>query len=309
MEIAVLHNPTAGDRTLNERKLLSLLRGAGYRATYFSIKKKGWKKKNALRGAQWVVVAGGDGTVRRAILQLHDRGLPLALLPLGTANNICTSLGIVGTPKEIVAGWAKGRRRKIDLGVAKGTGGEQLFVESVGVGLIGRAITTMIAVGEATEHRLERRADRVHRDASVVLSLAHELRPVNVTVALEDVAGKQADYLLLEVMNISRVGPGLELAPEADPADGWLNVVSATAAEREKLKSAIANSLVPGKAAGSLTRKRVRSLRLEFNDGEFRHDDQIAVDLRDQPERSGRKPIVVEISVRRRACEILCPKV
>lgn len=309
MEIAVLHSPTAGDRDLGRRKLLRLLRHAGYRPRYFSLKEAAWKKKNALRGVELVAVAGGDGSVRRVILELHDRGLPLALLPLGTANNICASLGIAGKPKQIIASWKRALRRQIDLGVARGPWGEQLFVESVGVGLIGRAIVVMTAVGDATEHRLERREDRVHRDASVVLALAHEVHPVKLAVSHDGRIFRADQYLLFEVMNISRVGPGLELAPEADPSDGCLNVVSATAREREKLKRAIASSIVPRDPGGTLTRRRVRSLRMELKDGEFRFDDQIALNLRDaSSRRRDGKCVRVEISVRPRACEILVPR-
>jgi diacylglycerol kinase (ATP) len=307
MEIAVLHSPTAGDRTLSRRKLCSLLRTAGYRPKYFSLKKSVWKKENALRGVELVVVAGGDGSLRRAILYLHDRGLPLALLPLGTANNICTSLGITGSPKQIIASWAKADRRRLDLGVAKGPWGEQLFVESVGVGLIGRAITIMAAVGDATEHRLERREDRVYRDASVVLALTYELHPVTIALSLNGGAAKSDDYLLLEVMNISRVGPGLEIAPEANASDGWLNLVSATIRERGKLKGAIASSIVPHHAGGSLTRRRVRSVRIDLKDGEFRFDDQIAINLRDHSQRRPKK-VRVEISIRPKAFEIIFPR-
>jgi diacylglycerol kinase (ATP) len=142
----------------------------------------------------------------------------------------------------------------------------------------------------------------------VVLSLAYELRPVDVALSLDGRVAQAKAYLLLEVMNISRVGPGLELAPEADPSDGWLNVVTATAGEREKLKRAIASSIVPHDAGGSLTRRRVRSVRIEMSGGEFRFDDQIAIDLRAGSRQSGKEPVRVEISIRPQACEILLPR-
>src|SRR5262245_19963348 len=44
-----------------------------------------------------VIAAGGDGTIARAARTLARRGVPLAILPLGTANNIARSLAIQGS--------------------------------------------------------------------------------------------------------------------------------------------------------------------------------------------------------------------
>lgn len=305
MEIAVLHNETAGDQELSRAELLRLVRHAGYRPRYFALKEKGWKQPRALNGVEFVVTAGGDGSVRGAVLALHDRGLPLAFLPLGTANNICASLGIGGSPRKIVNSWAKARRQRIDLGVARGPWGEQLFVESAGVGLIGRVITVMDAIGEASRHRVERREDRLHRDFAVVLALAHELQSVKLTVAIEGGAAKADDYLLLEVMNIGHAGPSLELAPDADPTDGLLEIVSATKQERVKLTRALANA-VGGGPIGELARRRTHGLRIDLSEGEFRLDDQV-VWRRGTGGRARKKRVRVEISVRRAAVEILLP--
>jgi diacylglycerol kinase (ATP) len=304
MRIAVLHNPKAGDRDLSRKELRSRLRHAGYRLNYFSLKNDDWMQPGALHGVEFVVVAGGDGSVRRAVLHLHDSGLPLALLPLGTANNICTCLGIVGTPQKIIARWAKARRRAIDLGVAKGPWGEKLFVESAGVGLIGRTIRIADAMPRPTGHGRGRREARVHRDASIVLALAHELRPVPLSVALDGRAARTANYLLFEVMNINRIGPGFELAPEADVADGLLDIVSATEGERAKLTRVLAHAF--DRPTGALSERRTSRLRLELGDGEFRVDDQVVWDRRTLRSRKAReKTVIIEIAVRPRAIEVL----
>jgi len=51
-----------------------------------------------------VLVAGGDGTVGKVGRELIDSGVPLGVLPLGTANNLACSLGFTASPEEIVAG-------------------------------------------------------------------------------------------------------------------------------------------------------------------------------------------------------------
>lgn len=67
-----------------------------------------------------VIVGGGDGTLNRSLDALVDTGLPLGILPLGTANNVARTLGIpddLAAACEIIAG---GHLRRIDLGVANG---------------------------------------------------------------------------------------------------------------------------------------------------------------------------------------------
>src|SRR5262245_26162219 len=83
-------------------------------------------------GPDIVVAAGGDGTVAHAARMLARTGIPLALLPLGTANNIARSTGTSGQIDQLIAGWATASRVPLDLGVADGAWGRRLFVEGVG---------------------------------------------------------------------------------------------------------------------------------------------------------------------------------
>ena len=46
------------------------------------------------RSADLVVVAGGDGTVRDAAERLVDSGVPMAIVPAGTANVFAAALGV-----------------------------------------------------------------------------------------------------------------------------------------------------------------------------------------------------------------------
>jgi diacylglycerol kinase family enzyme len=46
--------------------------------------------------------AGGDGTAANAARTVAGRAIPLAVLPLGTANNIARSLGYVGSIEELI---------------------------------------------------------------------------------------------------------------------------------------------------------------------------------------------------------------
>lgn len=63
-----------------------------------------------------VIVGGGDGTISSMAGTLYECGLPLAVLPLGTANDLARSLGLSGELDEAFEVIASGERTRIDLG-------------------------------------------------------------------------------------------------------------------------------------------------------------------------------------------------
>jgi diacylglycerol kinase (ATP) len=67
-----------------------------------------------------VVVAGGDGTLNAAAPALVATGLPLGILPAGTANDLARTLGIPEDTETAAAIIAEGRTRTIDLGTVNG---------------------------------------------------------------------------------------------------------------------------------------------------------------------------------------------
>jgi YegS/Rv2252/BmrU family lipid kinase len=67
-----------------------------------------------------VVVAGGDGTVNETINGLGRSGLPLAVIPLGTANVLAAEIGLRTDPATVARCVALGQPRPIALGAANG---------------------------------------------------------------------------------------------------------------------------------------------------------------------------------------------
>ena len=74
-------------------------------------------------GASLVFAAGGDGTVRACAEALAGTGVPLAIVPLGTANLTARALGVPGRAGRAVDAGFGGRDRTIDLARMDGTGG------------------------------------------------------------------------------------------------------------------------------------------------------------------------------------------
>ena len=91
------------------------------------IEKTGDLRAAPLQSFDCVVAAGGDGTVARAGRLLAGGEVPLAVLPLGTANNIATSLGIAEDPAEAIAAWQRQRVVGVDVGVVSDAHGRCVF--------------------------------------------------------------------------------------------------------------------------------------------------------------------------------------
>ena len=126
MQVTLIHNPDAGgDNRPSGDDLLELIHKAGHSATFQSSKDASWDKALE-KASDLVAVAGGDGMVGQVAKRMIGRRIPIAILPMGTANNIATSLGVKNLGiDELIFGWTSARRVKFDVGNAKGPSGIQ----------------------------------------------------------------------------------------------------------------------------------------------------------------------------------------
>ena len=228
-KIQLVHNPTAGAEENEAEHLMELLQAAGYKCNYLSSKKKILKKVDA--DVKYIAVAGGDGTVRKTILTMLDKKLkykrPIAILPLGTANNIASSLAIEENLRLNAEAWRKEKFQKLDIGLARTRKNEEYFVESFGFGLFPALIKWMDEKPSATSEEPE---DEVKQAHNALSHLAKHYEPVRASMVYD---GKEvnSEFLMIELLNISRLGPKLQLA-KADPGDGLLELIAVKASQR-----------------------------------------------------------------------------
>jgi diacylglycerol kinase (ATP) len=182
--------------------------------------------------AELVVAAGGDGTVAQVLRNMAGRRVPVAILPMGTANNIARSLGIDGPNAKLIEKWKNARSRPLDFGVATGPWGTRFFVEGVGAGLMPLATAATDGHPSISELPPDPKMQRALRK---YLETLKELKPARVSLTLDGV-DLSDEYLLVEVLNMPSVGPNLTFCPHADPFDGALSVVTAREEHRGLLE-------------------------------------------------------------------------
>lgn len=123
--------------------------------------------------ADCVVVGGGDGTLNAAALGLIEAGLPLGILPLGTANDLARTLNIpfdLDGAAQVIAG---GRIRKIDLGLVNG----EPFFNVASLGLSAE-------LAQKLTRDIKRRFGRLGYALVAMNVLAHA-KPFRATIASE----------------------------------------------------------------------------------------------------------------------------
>jgi diacylglycerol kinase family enzyme len=301
VRVTLIHNPGAGSTGEEDAlKLEKLLSRAGHKVRYRSSKERGWKR--ALRKpADLVAVAGGDGTVGRVVRRVVGRGVPVTLLPSGTANNIARTLGLLERPfEDLVRGWESARRVKLDIGVAKGPWGERYFIEGVGSGLF----ANLLARPKKKDAKVGKPEDVVDRALRRLQDMAVHCEAVDVAATLdgEDISGR---YLLFEAINLRYVGPSMFLAPGGKPGDGLLDVVLVSEDERAHLLEYLNKWQKNRERRAVLPTRRGRRLKVEWTGYELHIDDKLYPREDDDPDEMAG---VVEAWIEPAAVELLVPE-
>lgn len=283
----LLHNPTAGDNDFSKNELVKLIKKEGFECNYASVKEDGWDDFE--NETDFLIIAGGDGTVRRAAKALMkrkrlDKQFPLALLPHGTANNIATALQIDGHPNEIIPHWHESQLQPFDIGRAYGVSDELFFLEAFGYGIFPRLMKVMDKIegdiGDTAEQKL-----KAARAVLLEIVQNYEARPCTIVADDVEHTGK---YIMVEIMNIRSLGPNLVLAPDADPGDGFLDVVMVPESSREEFEAFLLSRINDEEKEFSFSTVRARKVKI-FWEGKDAHadDERLKVD----------KPLEVEIEV------------
>ncbi len=158
--------------------------------------------------ADRIVIGGGDGTISAALPTLLRLGKPLAVLPLGTANDFARTLGVPDDVKAAAETALGGREHRIDVGEVNG----RPFINVASVGLAAK-------VTEAQSSQLKRR----WRVLSYMISLwraAWAARPFHLEIEIDGAAAWSGAVYQASIGNGRFHGGGLTVADQAALDDG-----------------------------------------------------------------------------------------
>jgi len=175
-------------------------------------------------GSRSIVVAGGDGSLHAVITALHRRHelaeRTLGLIPLGTGNDFARALEIPLDPAEAAAALVAGKPRRMDL-IVDELGG--VVVNSVHAGASAQASRR----GARWKERLGPFGFGIlgYPIGAVLSSVKPPFVRLRIEADGEVVSDMDKHILMVAIGNGTSVGGGTELTPDADPADGRLDVM------------------------------------------------------------------------------------
>lgn len=185
----------------------------------------GQAREAVRRGASVVLAVGGDGTVRSVAEGLRRTRVPLAILPLGTANLLARNLGLPLDDLEAAVDIAvTGRSHPVDVGLARWlrAGGdvvEHAFVVMAGMGLDAQIMSN-------TDEGLKRRVGFLAYVKTGAVEVSRNRR-MSLTYRLDGGRERRARAHMMVVGNCGSIGYNVYLMPDAAVDDGQLDVVLA----------------------------------------------------------------------------------
>ena len=179
VRITLVTTPSAGNG-LEPDALTALLEDAGHRVQAVSRREIGrrhwprptWWQRSVATGPSGssVLVAGSD--------------TPMAILPMGTANNVGRTLELLGDARPVIESWERVEPVPFDLGAVHAPWGEETLVESFGGGavaaLIGSpedAAESAVLLGHETDRVLPLRRDPGGGTAAALVRLRGRRQP------------------------------------------------------------------------------------------------------------------------------------
>jgi diacylglycerol kinase (ATP) len=265
----LIYNPKAGEGADPTQNIITILKKAGYECSLSSTKEEGWEKLDA-KETDLIIVAGGDGTVRKVAFEFLDKRLPIGLLPLGTANNIAKTLELEEEPEDIIAQWDLKKIKRFDVGRIYNLKDQKFFIEGLGFGVFPRLMKEMQKIttrkDASTDKKIKTALEILH---DIVLD--YEAR--KCTIQIDD-AEHSGNYLMAEVMNTRSIGPNLNLVPFSDPGDGQFEVVLIAESQREQFANYILSKIMGKEEPAFFSILKAKKLKIYWEGVHLHVDDE-----------------------------------
>lgn len=171
-------------------------------------------------GADLVMVAGGDGTVRTVCAEMAGSGVPLAILPAGTGNLLARNLNVPLDMADALDVAFDGRPQLVDIVRITADGGRpDHSVVMAGMGL------DAVIMNETNDE-----LKKLVGSAAYVMAGLQALGrpPFRVDVSMDAKPAQTALAGSVVIANVGALQGNLQVFPDARPDDGILDVVVAS---------------------------------------------------------------------------------
>ncbi|MBC8105168.1 MAG: diacylglycerol kinase family lipid kinase [Anaerolineae bacterium] len=213
-----------------------------------------------------IVAAGGDGTVNEVVNGMMSDSEPgnvktvLAILPLGTGNDLARTLNVPLDPAEAISTIASRLTIKLDLMKVKWADHERFATNAAAGGFTGQ-------VNEAMTDEIKSRWGPLAYLRGAI-GILPDLTKYQTSVRYDGKAKQPVHALNIIVANGRSAGGGILIAPQADPSDGLLDVVIVRSGTTLEL-AAVAARLLGGDYTNSdvVTHERVKRVEVESTPG------------------------------------------
>ena len=220
MNLHIIFNPVAGS-VEDPRQTIAQLRRL--QPIEISVTRKSgdaekWSREAVRRGCDYLIVAGGDGTLNEVvngIAQIKQRPR-IGLIPFGTGNDFARTLGLPPTLEENIDILRRRKTRPIDL-VRVTSRRRRYFINVSAGGFSGM-------VNEKITPQIKRTWGPLTyvRGAAAALPKLHAYQ---TRVVLDDREEISTALYNVVIANGRFVAGGLPIAPKADPGDGLFDVI------------------------------------------------------------------------------------
>lgn len=222
---AVIYNPAKmRDEMVFRRQLVSELAGAHWEIPLWlptTIAQPGaaQAREAIARGADLVVAAGGDGTVREVSGALAGSGIPMGIVPSGTANLLAKNVGIPIDMEDAISVAVGGEPTPLDL--------VRMVVDAQADKPLYFAVMAGIGFDARLMQRTNESLKKALGAAAYVFSAMPELftKPHRVEISVDGSKQIRRNAVLTVMGNVPSIGGGVELMPDADPTDGRMEMV------------------------------------------------------------------------------------
>lgn len=173
----------------------------------------------AASGYDVVVAVGGDGTVHEVLngLMRHpaESRPALAVLPTGSGNDTCRTLGIPFDVSEAALVLGTGQRRRYDVGLCNGI----YFNNSFAAGLDAKV------TAKAVEYKVTKQRSGLWLYLTALLHvLFKDLEAYEILLGFDGEAPRPTQTLIIAMTNGATYGGGFKITPDASPTDGLFDV-------------------------------------------------------------------------------------